>query len=185
MLHSFLISYPELQTEKLSLRQIKREDAPELWLLRSHDLIMRYLDREKMSGVAEAEALIDKIGDSGKEGTGYSWALSLKNDEKMIGYSGIWRIDKVNHRGEIGYTLHPDYWNQGLMTEALRVIVNFGFDQLGLHSLEANVNPGNGASIRLLEKSGFVREAYFRENYFFRGNFLDSAIYSLISTDRR
>jgi ribosomal-protein-alanine N-acetyltransferase len=185
MIQSFFIAYPELQTERLVLRQLIKQDAPELLVLRSHDLIMRYLDREKMNSVSEAEALIEKIEQGAREGTGYSWALCLNQEKSMIGYSGIWRIDKNNYRGEIGYTMHPDYWNQGLMTEALRVIIDFGFHQLGLHSLEANVNPDNKASIRLLEKSGFVKEAYFRENYYFRGRFLDSAIYCLLSTDRK
>ena len=66
------------------------------------------------------------------------------------------------------------------MSEVLDTIIDYGFTKIGLHSIEANVNPENQASIRLLEKHGFAREAYFRENYYFNGNFLDSAIYSLI-----
>ena len=71
------------------------------------------------------------------------------------------------------------------MQEALICIINYAFAVMGLHSIEANVNPGNLASIRLLEKLGFVREAYFKENYYYQGQFLDSAIYTLLSSEWR
>jgi ribosomal-protein-alanine N-acetyltransferase len=68
------------------------------------------------------------------------------------------------------------------MNEAMTAVINYGFDDLKLHSIEANVNPGNASSIRLLERSGFIREAYHRENYYYNGHFLDSAIYSLVNS---
>ncbi|MBP6649301.1 MAG: GNAT family N-acetyltransferase, partial [Bacteroidia bacterium] len=77
--------------------------------------------------------------------------------------------------------LHPDYQKQGIMAEALLKVLDYGFKTMKLHSVEANVNPENAGSINLLEKSGFVREAYFRENYYYDGKFLDSAIYSLLT----
>jgi ribosomal-protein-alanine N-acetyltransferase len=67
------------------------------------------------------------------------------------------------------------------MHEALKAILDYGFQEMGLHSVEANVNPSNLASIRLLEKNHFIREAYFRENYFYDGRYIDSAIYSLLN----
>jgi ribosomal-protein-alanine N-acetyltransferase len=69
------------------------------------------------------------------------------------------------------------------MNEALTEVLKFGFQTIGLHSVEANVNPKNAASIKLLIKNGFNREAYFRENYYFNGQFLDSEIYSLINPE--
>jgi ribosomal-protein-alanine N-acetyltransferase len=173
--------YPLLQTERCVLRGLTIDDASDLLVLRSDDRIMRYLDREKMNSVREAELLIEKIQDAAEDGDGFSWAVCLKENGRMVGYAGIWRIDKPHFRGEIGYTIHPDYWNKGIMSEAVSGMIDYGFNVLKLHSLEANVNPDNIASMRLLEKCGFVREAYFRENYFFRGKFLDSAIYSLLT----
>ena len=85
-----------------------------------------------------------------------------------------------HYRAEIGYMLNPAYQGKGIMSEALSIIIQYGFNNIGLHSIEANANPANQASIKLLEKIGFVREGYFKENYYFNGNFLDSAIYSLI-----
>jgi ribosomal-protein-alanine N-acetyltransferase len=67
------------------------------------------------------------------------------------------------------------------MSEALQAVINYGFTSIKLHSITANVNPNNQPSIRLLEKNGFVREGYYKENYYYNGKFLDSAIYSLLT----
>ncbi|HWJ89838.1 MAG TPA: GNAT family N-acetyltransferase, partial [Flavisolibacter sp.] len=158
-----ILQYPVIQTQRCLLRGLTVDDAPQLLVLRSDDRIMRYLDREKMKSIGEAEALIAKIHQAADEGEGYSWAVCLRGAGTMIGYAGIWRIDKPHFRGEIGYTIHPDYWNKGFMSEAVTAMVDYGFKILKLHSLEANVNPENIAWIMLVEKCGFVREAYFRE----------------------
>jgi len=76
--------------------------------------------------------------------------------------------------------LDPDFWGKGIMKEALLAAIDFGFNQMNLHSIEAHINPDNTASGMLLEKVGFVREAYFKEDFFFRGEFIDTAIYSLL-----
>ena len=90
-------------------------------------------------------------------------------------------MQKEHYRAEIGYLLHPDYQQKGIMDEALKAVIKYGFETMQLHSIEANVNPANAASMKLLEKNGFVKEAYFKENYFYNGQFLDSVIYSLLN----
>ncbi len=108
------------------------------------------------------------------------WVIQTKENPELIGNIGFWRVKKEHHRAEIGYILSPKYWNAGIMTEALDAVLNYGFKTMKLHSVEATVNPNNAASIKVLEKQGFTREAYFREDYYFEGRFLDSAVYSLI-----
>ena len=90
-------------------------------------------------------------------------------------------MQKEHYRSEIGYALNPLFQGKGIMQEAMQAIIQYGFEIMKLHSVEANVNPANEASMRLLEKNGFVKEAYFRENYYFDGKFLDSVIYSLLA----
>ena len=102
-----------------------------------------------------------------------------------MGTIGYYRTTPEHYRAEIGYLLASKLHRKGLMQEALGVVLSYGFENMQLHSVEANTNPANLASQRLLEKFGFVREAYFRENYFFDGKFLDSAIYSLIKGDNK
>jgi ribosomal-protein-alanine N-acetyltransferase len=77
--------------------------------------------------------------------------------------------------------LHTAYQGKGLMHEALSCVLDYGFSVMKLHSVEANVNPANEVSIKLLERSNFAREAYHKENFYYNGQFLDSAIYSLLT----
>jgi ribosomal-protein-alanine N-acetyltransferase len=188
MSHSSLIIYnsslfPEIKTPRLLLRQVAETDAAALFSLRSDERVMRYFDAPMMQSEEEARAFLGKNKVSFEEGTGILWAISLLEDTTMIGTITIWRIDKTHFRGEMGYLLHPDFQGKGLMSEAIQAVLRYGFDTLNLHSMEANVNPNNQASITLLERNGFVREGYFRENYYFNGKFLDTAVYSRLSTN--
>ena len=186
MLEIELNPFQNLETERLFLRQVRESDAPEILTLRSDDRIMLYLDKEKMQTEAEAREFIQKYDLAIQENEGINWGIYQKEDpEKLIGTIGLWRFIKHNHRAEIGYTIHPDFWNQGLASEALNAVLNYGFRTLKLHSIEANINPENKASRRLLEKHGFVQEAHFKEDYYFNGRFLDSVILSLVDPATR
>jgi [ribosomal protein S5]-alanine N-acetyltransferase len=182
MLDLKLLPLPELRTPRLVLRRITPADAPALFALRTDARVLTYLDREPETSLADIEALIGRIDAALTGNTGTNWAVArAEDDTQLIGTCGLWRLTPEHHRGEIGYMLSPTAWGVGLMQEAAYAVCRYGFEQLKLHSIEGNVNPHNAASIRLLERLGFVREAYFRENYYCRGQFLDSAIYSLLA----
>lgn len=173
--------FPILTTERLLLRNITEEDADQIFFLRSDKDVLQYLDRDPITSIEDALQWIRMI-DAGVRSNEYiAWALSLKNKKELVGTISFWNIKKEHYRSEIGYALHPLHQGKGLMQEAMTVVLDYGFKTMNLHSVEANVNPQNVSSINLLERNKFVREAYHRENYFFKGKFLDSAIYSLIT----
>lgn len=184
MLEVNFTPFPTLTTDRLILREAKMEDAPEVFFLRSDADVIKYIDRSPAQSLEEAKHFIQMVKDSQANNTGISWNITLKGDDKMIGNIALWRIDKENFRAELGYVLHPSQQGKGIMNEALLAVADYGFNNMRLHSIEANINPGNMASQRLLERNGFVREAYFKENYFYDGRFIDSAIYSLLTPNR-
>ena len=175
--------YPRLETERLLLEEITINDAQDLYEIRSDSKVMKYFDREMHKKIDDTLEMIEEIKKSFKEKNGITWIMKEKDSKKVIGYLGFWRLIRDKVRGEIGYALKPAYWNKGFMKESLIKIIGFGFNEFGLHSIEANVNPENINSIKSLERIGFKKEAYFREDYFFQGKFLDSVIYSLLETD--
>lgn len=182
MLQPNFIPFPEMQTERLLLRRLQKSDAAELLRLRSDEEVMRYIGKEPIKTLDEAADFINKVNESLDTNFGITWAIELKkNPGKLIGNIGHWRLIKEHFRAEVGYMLLPEYWNKGIMKEALLKVIDFGFNVMHLHSIEAQINPDNKASEGILESTGFVREAYFREDFFFRGVFSDTAIYSLLN----
>lgn len=173
--------FPSLSTERLNLRRISEEDGKEIFFLRSDKEMLQFLDRDPAKSIDEAREWIRMINEGIDKNEYITWAVALKDDPKLIGTITFWNIQKEHYRGEIGYALHSRLQGRGLMQEAMTAVLDYGFKTMKLHSVEANVNPGNTRSIRLLEKNDFIREAYHRENYYYNGHFLDSVIYSLIN----
>lgn len=158
------------------------DDAQVLFQMRSNSDLMKYIDRPKPNSIQDIYELIEKMRQMKIKGEGVSWGIYRKENLGLnIGNIGLFRIIAEHYRAEIGYMLQANEHQKGIMFEAIQAVIKFGFEKMKLHSIEANINPENEASRKLLEKAGFVREAYFKENYFFNGRFIDSEIYSLIS----
>ncbi len=175
--------FPVLETDHLLLRAITPEDAPEVLAMRSNKELMQYLDRPLAQNINDALALVEKITLAHQNNEGITWGVCPKTTNKVMGTMGFWRLDKENYRAEIGYMLHQELQGKGLMREVMNVSLEYGFKVMNLHSVEANVKPGNTASLKLLEKYRFQKEAYFRENFYYNGVFYDSLIYSLLVSD--
>ena len=172
--------FPVLETERLVLRRIMLDDAPDYFLLRSSVDAMKHICKPLHTSIEETKAMIYKVNEMIDSNNGLGWAVCLKNKNTMIGSVSFHRIEKEHYRAEIGYMLHPDYWRLGIISEAVGALIDFGFNTLNFHSIEANIDPTNIGSEKILQKFNFVKEAYFKENYFYNGQFLDSAVYSLV-----
>lgn len=185
MLEFNFTPFPVLETERLLLRQTTEADLDFLFKLRSDKEVMKYIDRPLAKNKDDILQMYQQMCKGVAENEAIAWHIDTKEDRMPAGQIGFYRNDKVNHRGEVGYMISPELAGKGLATEAIKEVLRFGFEVLKFHSIEGNINPGNGASGRVLEKQGFVKEAHFRENYHFDGKFLDSVIYSLLASDWR
>jgi ribosomal-protein-alanine N-acetyltransferase len=174
--------FPELITERLLLRKLNHKDAKLLFTLRSSEEVMKYIGKKPMEKIEEAVEFIAMINDTVEKNSGITWAMTMKEDPgKLIGTIGLWKIIKEHFRAEIGYMLLPGYWRKGLTKEAILKVIPYGFHELKLHSIEGNISANNDASAKTLESTGFIREAHFKENFFFDGKFEDTMIYSLLN----
>ncbi len=176
--------FPIIHTERLLLRKLICEDAEALFPLRKDPAVMKYIARPLSKEIEEVHKLIDIINQGYNNNEGITWAITRVDNPTLIGTIGFWRIEKENHRAEIGYLLDPAFQGKGIMYETMQAVLEFGFTILKLHSIEANIDKDNEASIKLVERCGFVKEAHFKENFYFEGQFLDSAIYSLLTPYR-
>jgi ribosomal-protein-alanine N-acetyltransferase len=180
MLEPDLSVHPALSTERLALRPFHAGDVEALHRLRSDERTMAFVGRPRSATLADAAALIHRMELDRRQGDGIGWAMQLRDDPALIGTIGFYRLKKEHHRAEIGYLLDPGQWGKGLMHEAMGAVLECGFDRYHFHSIEAVTDPRNTASRRVLERRGFVLEGLFKENYFAHGEFLDSAVYSLL-----
>jgi ribosomal-protein-alanine N-acetyltransferase len=172
--------FPELTTERLLLRRITDADLPALFAMRRDRKIMQYIDRPIAVTIDDALALLTKMDDLIDTNEGINWAITIQGKPEMIGNIGYYRSQREHHRSEIGYMMIPECEGKGIMHEAMNACIKYGFGPMGLHTIEGVVNPANDKSIKVLERCGFVREGYYKENYYFNGTFLDTGVYSLL-----
>jgi [ribosomal protein S5]-alanine N-acetyltransferase len=181
MLNLQFTPFPEIKTKRLRLRHIQPGDLKEIFFLRSDPQVLRYINKVLSPTPADAAKWIENMGANIKNNISIVWGMTEQDRPEVIGTICLWNIQADHHRAEVGYALHPAHHYKGYMHEALEAVVDYGFNVMNLHSIEASVNPSNAASINLLQKNGFVREAFFKENWFFNGQYLDTAIYSLLA----
>ena len=177
---SFL-PFKNLESQRLLLRQITTADVHEIFALRSNANVMKYIPRPLCKNLNDAMDIINMIEQKLICNEGINWAITLKGNNTLIGFIGHYQIKWEHFRSEIGYTLSPDFAGTGIMTEAIKLVIEYGFKDMNMHSLEAVIYPQNTASARVLEKNNFVKEAHFKENEFFEGKFIDAVVYSLLT----
>lgn len=152
-------------------------DASLIFRLYSDEKVMLQRGEPVYSTLAQAEKLVFYWRKLFAEGSGIRWGITLKENDQLIGTVGFKKISQQHRRADLGYELNPVYWNKGIMTEAVKLVTEYGLHKINLHSIEANITPSHIASKRILEKNGFVQEAHYRENFFYK-DWWDSAIYS-------
>ncbi len=147
--------FPVIRTSRLELKPTEHKNAEQVLFLRSNPEVTQYIKRIRPSTLDDAVAFIDKIHAEYKKKESVSWAIHLHEMPLMIGSICLWNFSKDRKTAEVGYDLHPGQQNKGIMTEALRAVMHFGFDQLELHTIKAFTHQANENSIKLLSKNGF------------------------------
>ncbi|WP_409416910.1 GNAT family N-acetyltransferase [Flavobacterium sp. PS2] len=173
--------FPVLETERLIIRRVTNEDANEIIALRSNPETMKYIPRPLTKTTEQALEHIAQIDSTIETNEGINWGITLKGDSKVVGIIGYYRIKPEHYRAEIGYMLLPELHGKGIIPEAVKTVIDYGFNEMKLHSIEAAIDPDNFASERVLQKIGFVKEGHFKEVEYYEGIFLDSVIYSLLN----
>lgn len=172
--------FPELTTERLLLRPLTAGDLDFVFRHFADPDVGRYLlDDDPVTSIDQAQAIVDFY--LNPDATSYNrWILERKADHCPIGTFGFHRWSRNNHKAEIGYDLSPAAWGQGYMSEALRRVLEFGFGEMDLNRIEAIVYTENTASLKLLERHGFVREGLMREELCRNGVYYDHWLFSLL-----
>ncbi|MBB1139088.1 GNAT family N-acetyltransferase [Myroides sp. WP-1] len=180
----FFKEFPTLQTDRLLLRALHFTDAPALFDYFSKDEVTAFYDLPTFQSIQEAHELLLAWQERYFNEDAIRWAITLQErPDHLIGTCGFHNFSIENSRAEIGYELHPDFWQTGIMTEAVRAIIPFGFQSFNLHRIEAFIDPINISSRKLLEKVGLQSEGVLRDYFYEKGKFVDAEIFSLLQRE--
>jgi len=178
-------SIPELVTERLRLRAPSPRDAAALLVALGDPEVTRYLNVSTITTLAEAQAALERLERRYAARDTIRWAIELTQHGEMIGTIGLLRFDFEHRHAEIGYEIQRRRWGQGFAPEAAAAVVRYGFSVLGLHRIEAGVLPENDASVRVLQKLGFLEEGVRRDYLSFKGRFHSFRWFSLLESEDR
>ena len=150
--------FPEITTERLLLRRLKASDCEAILFLRTDKNVNKFIERpdhRKTKNISQARILIEEFDSCIDTNHSITWGITLKNTRKIIGTICLWNFSQNNTTAEVGYDLHPELQNKGVMSEALKMIVAFGFKELNLNKIVAFTHAENVHSKKLLENHGF------------------------------
>ncbi|MCY0386093.1 GNAT family N-acetyltransferase [Robbsia sp. Bb-Pol-6] len=174
-----------LETPRLTLRPLQDDDAQALFAIWSDVEAMRYFSFPAMHSLDQAVDRIARQSNAAADQQHLICVLVLRTTGEVMGDCALSRMDVPNRHAEIGFCLQRLHWGQGYMHEAASALLTHAFDTLHLHRIEADIDPRNTASARLLERLGFIREGLLRERWRVGGEVSDSALYGLLASDGR
>lgn len=177
--------FPILQTERLRLREITVADAPALFAIHSDASWMQWYGVDPLVDLSQAEQLAELFASWFAARTGFRWGVERLSDRRLIGTCGLFRWNKSWHNCVIGYEIARDCSGNGYMREALAPVLDFGFNEMALHRIQAETHPQNAASIRLAQSLGFRFEGVHRGQAYWNHCFHDLNCYSLLEDDWR
>ncbi len=186
MLHNGIYDlFSPLETPRLRIRKLGIGDAEDIYAFSRDPEVSRYVLWDTHRSIADSRAMVRGALRSYRLGEPASLAIEHRQSGKVIGTIGFVWIDDEHNCGEIGYSLAREMWGQGLMTEALRAMLEFAFARLHLNRVEALFDVRNRASGRVMEKCGLRREGCLRRRYYNKGEYIDVEIYAILAADPR
>jgi|GEM_PF-200354 len=174
---------PRKETKRLIIRPLTIDDSPDLYETFSSSEAMIHFGMYPLINPHQAEDFIKSFHQGFEKGSAVRWAIEVKALKKVVGTIGFHGFNGHTRKAEIGYELNPAFQGQGYMTEAIRTILNLGFEDFDLHRIEGLTYPENLPSQAVMLKQGFTKEGLLRDYCFFRGKHQSVFIFSLLRSD--
>ena len=172
-----------LSTRRLHLRPLRNSDAAALLAIFADTAVVRYWSTPPWESTEQAMAMIDRDVKAMATGEHLRLGLERTGDGTLIGMCTLFAISEQCRRAEVGYALASHAWGKAYMDEALRALLSYGFNDLRLNRIEADIDPRNEASARSLERLGFKKEGHLRERWIVGDEVSDTALYGLLHRD--
>lgn len=175
-----IFDLPIIENKRFILRKFTKNDINDLYEYASDSEVTNFLSWDTYKNIDIAVDYIENVLLRYSKNEIAPWGIEWKENSKMIGSIDFVQYDKKNFSAEIGYVLNRKYWNKGIMTEALKEIIKFGFDEMNLMRIETRLNAMNIASERVMQKNGLTYEGTLRKKEFLKNKFIDIKFYSIL-----
>ncbi|WP_262152266.1 GNAT family N-acetyltransferase [Chryseobacterium foetidum] len=153
-----------IETERLILREIIPGDVEAFFAMDSNPEVVKYVGIKPLTDISQSAAMIESIRNQYTENGIGRWAVILKENGKLIGWSGLKLIKEINNHQNIhdlGYRFTPEYWGKGYASETSVAVLNYAFNEMKLDTIFAYADVENDASNHVLRKLGFEEKGTF------------------------
>ncbi len=174
---------PELTTERLTMRKMMVTDTEDMYAYAGRTDVTKYLTWYPHANREYTKEYLQYLGNRYAAGMFYDWAVVYEPDCRMVGTCGFTSFDCAADSAEVGYVLNPEYWGKGIAAEALQRVLRFGFEELGLHRIEARFIEENERSRRVMEKVGMTFEGVHREAMLIKGSYVNIGVCAVLRSE--
>lgn len=177
------IFMPELRTPRLRLRKLTMRDAVDIYRYSRDPEVARHVLWDAHRSIGDSRAYLRYMTRRYRTHEPASWGIELTETGHIIGTIGFMWVQQDNNAAEVGYSLSREYWNRGLMTEALRAVIRYGFESMSLNRIEAQHETTNPASGAVMRKCHMQKEGTLRGRLFNKGRYVDVDLYAILRRD--
>ncbi|MDX1701239.1 MAG: GNAT family protein [Melioribacteraceae bacterium] len=170
---------PRIETDRLILRKLQYSDQADIYSYAQNPNVAKHVLWEAHKDIFDTIKFLNIILEAYSENRAAPWGIEHKTDRKIIGTVGFVSFESEIKKAEIGYAISENYWNQGIITEAISEVISFGFEKMMLDVILARCKPINIASYKVIEKFNFKYEGIFEKNMYIKSRFEDMKVYTL------
>lgn len=174
---------PTLETPRLRIRRLTMQDAADIYRYSRDAEVARHVLWDAHRTIVDSRAYLRYMLRRYRQHDPASWGIEWKETGRVIGTIGFMWIQNDNSAAEVGYSLARDFWNRGIMTEALKAVIDYGFGRLNLNRIEAQHETTNPASGAVMRKCGMAREGTLRQRLYNKGRYVDVDLYAILRKD--
>jgi ribosomal-protein-alanine N-acetyltransferase len=174
---------PVLETDRLILRKLEVSDAEDYFHVIADPETIKHTRWELFHTVEESALYLGYLEEKYLKREAIHWGIIDKESNQLVGRAAFISFDSENERTEIGYVISRRFWNKGLISEAVRELIRYGFNDIGVNRIEARCNEDNLGSERVMQKAGMKFEGILREQLKMKGKYKNQKMYSIIKND--
>lgn len=179
----FFSNLPTLETERIRLRRLSKEDANDIFEYAKNENTAQFLPWYSHRVKQDSVKFVDSVLENYSKGYVAPWGVELKKNNKIIGTAGFTNVNVVNNSAEFGFVISEGYRNKGFATEAAKIVLEYGFTELDIHRIEAHCDERNEASSRVLTKIGMKYEGTLRDRYFLKDKYVSVKMFSMLDSE--